>query len=84
MSQICLKNIQIVGGVAFLQNDNIVKIGEGVVHALQKEHRRRLYEELDLRMDEDEEDALVRSRFRSFIQLAWSELTNFIYYSNHH
>jgi hypothetical protein len=51
--------VPVVDGVAYLRNDNVAKIG-GTVHDLQKEHRRRLYDELDRRMDEDEEDALVR------------------------
>ena len=50
-----LVNVPIIAGVAYLRNHNISEIG-GHVFDLQKQHRWRLFEELDRRMDEDEED----------------------------
>lgn len=58
--QIQLKNIQIVAGIAYLRNENVVVIG-GSVARLQTEHRLRLYEELNRRMDEDDRATYIPS-----------------------
>ena len=58
--QIHLKNVQIIGGVAYLRKDNVMVMG-GAVASLQALHQLRLYEELRRRMDEDETEAEVRS-----------------------
>lgn len=48
----------IVGGIAYIRNDNIKDMG-GAVPGLEKGHQIRLYEELVRRMDEDEAEATV-------------------------
>jgi hypothetical protein len=49
-----------------------VRMG-GAVQVLQREHRRRLYEELYMRMDEDEEDALVRPSVLHWVGLVGTD-----------
>ena len=56
--QIRLTNVPIVGGIAYLCNHNVMIMG-GAVPELQKLHRRRFFEELSERMDEDELNAVV-------------------------
>jgi hypothetical protein len=55
-----LKGVPVIGGIAYLRNENVTVLG-GAVARLQKLHRLRLYEELDKRMDEDESEAQVHT-----------------------
>ncbi|KAJ3518699.1 hypothetical protein NMY22_g13548 [Coprinellus aureogranulatus] len=57
--KIRLRNVPIIAGVAYLLEENIEDMG-GTVNSLDRAHQRRLYEELQKRMDEDEAEAEVR------------------------
>lgn len=57
--QIHLKDVEIIGGVACLRNQNVMVMG-GFVSSLHKLHRLRFYEELDRRMELEESEAQVR------------------------
>ncbi|KAJ3547511.1 hypothetical protein NMY22_g1618 [Coprinellus aureogranulatus] len=55
-TKVRLTNLPIVGGVAYLLRENVEDIG-GAVDSLQKQHHRRLHEELQRRMDDDDREA---------------------------
>ncbi|KAJ3538375.1 hypothetical protein NMY22_g5191 [Coprinellus aureogranulatus] len=59
-TKIHLANVPIIGGVAYLRNENIKIVGGFVAH-LQKVHCLRLYEDLQRRMDEDDNESQPES-----------------------